>query len=86
MNLQPSTLSPLPKTYRGAPTDPNWCGTMRDEYTTIETNHTWDLIHHLVGVNIVLVSGFIITNFIWMVLLIATNLVGSFVVLLAAKC
>jgi hypothetical protein len=44
LNLQASTLSPLPKTYRGSLADPNCRDAMIKEFTTIQTNNTCDLV------------------------------------------
>jgi hypothetical protein len=43
LNLQATALSPLPKTYWSALTDPNWRDTMIEEFTTLQANNTWDL-------------------------------------------
>jgi hypothetical protein len=53
LNLQVSSLSPLPKTYRGALADPNWRDAMIEEYTAIQANNTWDLVSCPRGVNVV---------------------------------
>lgn len=43
------TMSPIPKTYRGALADPNWHAAMSDEFATI----TWDLVPPPPGCNVV---------------------------------
>lgn len=52
-DLQVDTLSPLPKTYRGALADPNWREAMIEEFSALQTNNTWDLVPPPPGVNIV---------------------------------
>jgi hypothetical protein len=37
-----SLLSPVPKTFRSALADPNWCAAMEKEYAALRAN-TWDL-------------------------------------------
>lgn len=44
LNLHVATLSPIPKTYRGALKDPHWHGAMLDEVIALHANHTWDLV------------------------------------------
>jgi hypothetical protein len=46
-------LSPIPKSYRAALADPNWRATMEEEYGALIANHTWDLVAHLPGTNVV---------------------------------
>jgi hypothetical protein len=53
MNLQAITLSPIPKTSRGALADPNWRDAMQEEFTALQANQTWDLVPPPSGVNIV---------------------------------
>ncbi|XP_062233007.1 uncharacterized mitochondrial protein AtMg00820-like [Phragmites australis] len=53
MNLHASTLSSIPKMYRGALSDPNWRVTMTKEFEALQANITWDLIPRLPGANIV---------------------------------
>jgi hypothetical protein len=48
-----STISPIPKTYRGALQDPHWRAAMHDEYTALLHNRTWSLVPRPVGANIV---------------------------------
>ena len=38
-----SSLSPVPRSYRGGLTDPNWRAAMQ-EYDALLMNHTWDLV------------------------------------------
>jgi hypothetical protein len=38
------TPSPIPFSVRAALADPNWCVTMEDEYETLMSNGTWDLV------------------------------------------
>jgi hypothetical protein len=40
LNLHAATLSPLPKTYRGALADPNWCDAMCEEFAALQANDT----------------------------------------------
>jgi histone deacetylase 1/2 len=53
MNLQAITLSPIPKTSRGALADPNWRDAMQEEFTALQANQTWDLVPPPSDVNIV---------------------------------
>jgi hypothetical protein len=39
-----STVSPIPKTYRGALHDPHWQRAMHDEFEALITNSTWSLV------------------------------------------
>jgi histone deacetylase 1/2 len=48
-----SSISPIPKTYRGALQDSLWRAEMTDEYTALIDNQTWSLIPRPVGANIV---------------------------------
>ncbi|KAJ0550087.1 putative RNA-directed DNA polymerase [Helianthus annuus] len=43
-NLTTTHLSPVPKTYHQAFTDPNWLRAMQAEYTALQENETWDLV------------------------------------------
>ncbi|GJS26288.1 ribonuclease H-like domain-containing protein [Tanacetum coccineum] len=43
-NLHVSSVSPLPKSYRNAFSDPNWQNAMRDEYHALIKNQTWTLV------------------------------------------
>ena len=49
----PPTVSPLPKTYRGALKDPHWRAAMLEEYNALLTNRTWNLVPPPPGANIV---------------------------------
>jgi hypothetical protein len=42
--FEASALSPIPRTYRAALTDPNWRSAMEQEYSALIGNHTWDLL------------------------------------------
>lgn len=53
LNLQATTLSLVPMTYRGAVADPNWCVAMIEELTAQQQNHTWDFVPCLAGANVV---------------------------------
>lgn len=44
LNLQATTLSPIPKSYHSALADPNWRDAMIEEFTALQANHTWDLV------------------------------------------
>jgi hypothetical protein len=39
-----TSLSPVPKTYRGGLVDPAWLSAMLEEYDALLQNHTWDLV------------------------------------------
>jgi len=39
-----SSLSPVPRSYRGGLADPNWRAAMQEEYDALLMNHTWDLV------------------------------------------
>ena len=41
---QAAPLSPIPRTYRAALTDPNWRAAMEAEHSALLANKTWDLI------------------------------------------
>ncbi|GJV67032.1 ribonuclease H-like domain-containing protein [Tanacetum coccineum] len=43
LNLHVSSVSPLPKSYRDAFSDPNWQNVMRDEYHALIKNKTWTI-------------------------------------------
>jgi hypothetical protein len=47
------SISPLPKTYKTALLDPNWAAAMREEFSTLLQNDTWQLVPCPSGVNIV---------------------------------
>lgn len=49
----PPAVSPIPKTYRGALSDPNWHAAMIEEYNALMANATWDLIPAPRNANIV---------------------------------
>jgi len=53
LNLQATSLSPIPKTYRGALADPNWRAAMIEEFTALQQNHTWDLVPRPTGATVV---------------------------------
>jgi len=53
LNLQATSLSPIPKTYRGALADPNWRETMIEEFIALQQNHTWDLVPRPTRANVV---------------------------------
>ncbi|GJV63768.1 ribonuclease H-like domain-containing protein [Tanacetum coccineum] len=44
LNLHVSSVSPLPKSYRDAFSDPNWQNAMLDEYHALIKNKTWTLV------------------------------------------
>jgi hypothetical protein len=46
-------LSPVPRTYRGALTDPHWRQAMQEEYDALLANNTWDLVPRPSGANVV---------------------------------
>nr|GEV94937.1 ribonuclease H-like domain-containing protein [Tanacetum cinerariifolium] len=53
LNLHVSSVSPLPKSYRDAFSDPNWQNVMHDEYHALIKNKTWTLVHRPPDTNIV---------------------------------
>ncbi|GKC98540.1 ribonuclease H-like domain-containing protein [Tanacetum coccineum] len=53
LNLHVSLVSPLPKSYRDAFSDPNWQNAMRDEYSALIKNRTWVLVTQPTNTNIV---------------------------------
>ncbi|GJW67558.1 ribonuclease H-like domain-containing protein [Tanacetum coccineum] len=53
LNLHVSSVSPLPKSYRDAFSDPNWQNTMCDEYHALIKNKTWTLVPRQPDTNIV---------------------------------
>ncbi|GKA80648.1 ribonuclease H-like domain-containing protein [Tanacetum coccineum] len=53
LTLHVSSVSPLPKSYREAFSDPNWQNAMRDEYTALIKNNTWTLVPRPSDTNIV---------------------------------
>jgi hypothetical protein len=52
-DLHVEGLSPIPKSYRGALTNPNWHSAMVDEYSAPLSNNTWDLVDPPHNANIV---------------------------------
>nr|GEV38772.1 ribonuclease H-like domain-containing protein [Tanacetum cinerariifolium] len=53
LNLHVSSVSPLPKYYHDAFSDPNWQNAMRDEYNALIKNRTWILVPRPTDTNIV---------------------------------
>ncbi|GJR58957.1 ribonuclease H-like domain-containing protein [Tanacetum coccineum] len=53
LTLQVSSLSPLPKHYRDAFSNPNWQNAMHDEYNALIKNNTWILVPRPMNTNIV---------------------------------
>ncbi|GJR30630.1 ribonuclease H-like domain-containing protein [Tanacetum coccineum] len=53
LNLHVSLVSPLPKSYRDAFSDPNWQNAMREEYHALIKNKTWTLVPRPPDTNIV---------------------------------
>jgi hypothetical protein len=53
LNLHAATLSPLPKTYRGALADPNWRDAMCEEFAALQANDMWSLVPRPAGTNVV---------------------------------
>ena len=47
------SISPLPKTYKSVLLDPNWAEAMRDEFHTLLSNNTWQLVSRPPNTNIV---------------------------------
>jgi hypothetical protein len=73
LNLQVSTLSPLPKTYWGALLDPYWWDTMIEEFTALQASNTWDLVPHPSGGNIITSKWVFRQSSILMALMIGTR-------------
>jgi hypothetical protein len=48
-----SSLSPVPTSVRATLTDPSWSRGMEEEYDTLITNNTSDLVPRLIGSNVV---------------------------------
>jgi hypothetical protein len=48
-----TSLSPVPKTYRGGLADPAWRSAMLEEYDALLQNHTWDLVPRSRQANVV---------------------------------
>lgn len=46
-------LSSIPKTYRAALADPNWCRAMEEEFYALMSNNTWTLVPRPPSVNFV---------------------------------
>ncbi|GJS46768.1 ribonuclease H-like domain-containing protein [Tanacetum coccineum] len=53
LNLHVSSVSPLPKSYRDAFSDPNWQNAMLDKYYALIKNKTWTLVPRPSDTNIV---------------------------------
>ncbi|GJU96039.1 ribonuclease H-like domain-containing protein [Tanacetum coccineum] len=53
LNLHVPSVSPLPKSYRDAFSDPNWQNAMGDEYHALIKNKTWTLVPRPPDTNIV---------------------------------
>jgi hypothetical protein len=51
--FQAAPLSPIPRTYRAALTDPNWRAAMEAEYSALLANSTWDLLPRPPHTNVV---------------------------------
>jgi len=51
--IHASVLSPIPKTFRSALADPQWCAAMETEYAALVQNHTWDLVPRPPQANVV---------------------------------
>ena len=39
-----TTLSPVPRSFRSALTDPNWRSAMEEEFSALLQNNTWELV------------------------------------------
>jgi hypothetical protein len=48
-----TSLSSVPKTYRGGLADPAWRSAMLEEYDALLQNHTWDLVPRSRQANVV---------------------------------
>ena len=46
-------VSPLPRSVRDALRDPNWVSAMREEFTALVSNRTWELVPHPPRANII---------------------------------
>jgi hypothetical protein len=46
-------ISPIPKSFHAALADPNWRTAMVEEYDTLISNNTWDLVACPPGINVV---------------------------------
>jgi hypothetical protein len=53
LNLHAATLSPLPRTYRGALADHNWRDAMSEEFAALQANDMWSLVPWPAGANVV---------------------------------
>ena len=51
--FQATSLTPVPKTFRGGLADPNWRAAMEEEYPALLQNSTWDLVPRPPGANVV---------------------------------
>jgi hypothetical protein len=49
----PSTILPLPSSYRQELKDPNWRAAMLDEFNALLQNDTWSLVSCPPGANVV---------------------------------
>jgi hypothetical protein len=49
----PPDASPMPSSVRTALADPHWRCAMEEEYAALLANHTWDLVPHPPGTNVV---------------------------------
>jgi hypothetical protein len=74
--------SHVPSSIHAAFVDPHRCHAIK--YDALLANHTWDLVPHPSGTNVLLASGASTTNSPLTSRLIATRLVGSFEVSLSA--
>jgi hypothetical protein len=48
-----ATLSPIPKSVWAALANPHWQAAMEEEYTTLMSNGTWNLVPRPCGANVV---------------------------------
>jgi hypothetical protein len=46
-------LSLVPSSVRAALINPNWCRVMEEEFATLITNNTWNLVPRPVGSNVI---------------------------------
>lgn len=53
LDLAVTTISPLPKTYKGALNDPHWHSAMLEEFQALCSNNTWDLVPRPPDANVV---------------------------------
>jgi hypothetical protein len=83
LNLHAVTVSPLPKTYRGALADPNWRDAMCEEFASLRANAIWSPVPRPAGTNVVIGKCVFWHKFLSNVPLIATRHVGYFAVLLS---